>query len=138
MRNCKGIHMKNAMYLLTLAAALLGGCANLRTVSLTTIPAQRNNVVKAEASKIIFLGFNFDNDFVDDMEAQLKRQCQNGLVTGILTKEELVDYFLFIVYSHRVNATGYCVKGNTTAENGSTLVNPETEAQAESIEEMFK
>jgi hypothetical protein len=130
--------VKKLIGLLALSSLLLSGCTSLRTVSLTTIPAQRNNVVKAEASKLIFLGFNFDNDFVDDMEAQLKRQCQNGVVTGILTKEEVVDYFLFIVYSHKVNATGYCVKGNSTAENSSSLVTPETEAQAESIEEMFK
>lgn len=97
---------------LLILSFLLSGCTSLQTVSLTSIPAQRSNVVKAEVSKTIILGFNFDNDFVDQLESQLKNKCANGQITGILTKDEVVDYFLMIVWKHQVTATGYCVKGS--------------------------
>ena len=97
-------------YFLTPILLICMGCTSLHTVSLTTIPAQRNKVIKAEASKVVFLGFTFDNDFIDDMEVQLKNQCPNGVVSGILTKDEVVNYFLFIVWQQKVSARGYCVK----------------------------
>ena len=97
---------------LLLALGLLSSCTSLQTLSLTSIPAKRDKAVKTEASKIIFLGFNFDNDFVDEMTTDLKRQCPNGVVSGVLTKDEVVDYFLMIVWKHRVTATGYCVQAN--------------------------
>lgn len=106
------------MKIISLVSILVfAGCTSLQTVSLTSIPAQRSNVVKAQAEKTIFLGFNFDNDFVDQMESQLKNKCPNGQVTGILTKDEIVDYFLMIVWKHRVTATGYCLKAGTAANS---------------------
>jgi len=124
--------MKKDLYswILVLTSILgLNACTSLATVSLTTIPAQRNSVVKAEASKTIFLGFNFDNDFVNDMENQLKRQCPNGIISGILTKDEVIDYFLFIVWQHRVTATGYCTKANGTADQAPRLKTDRNPAQ---------
>lgn len=92
------------------AVVFLAGCTSLRTVSLTSIPPKRDRPVRAEASRFIFLGFNFDNDYVDQMTNDLKNQCQDGVISGILTKDETVDYFLMIFWSHRVTATGYCSK----------------------------
>lgn len=101
--------------------SLLVGCTSLNTVSLTSIPAQRNKPVAAEVSKFIFLGFTFDNDFVDELTSDLKRQCPNGVVSGILTKDEAVNYFLFIFWSHRVKAQGYCVAASNTTLNNKSL-----------------
>jgi hypothetical protein len=97
------------------AAVLVGslglvGCASVNSVSLTPIPAQRSHPVKAEVSKTIFLAFNFDNDYVDPLIADLKQQCPNGVVSGILTKDETIAYV--IVFKRHVVATGFC---NTTA-----------------------
>lgn len=96
-------------FLLLSLTVLLSGCASLNSVSLTPIPAGRTTPVKVEKSKFIFLGFNFDNDFVNAAEEDLKRQCPNGKVTGLLTKDETINYFLFIFYSKRITATGYCL-----------------------------
>lgn len=84
----------------------LSGCASVNSVSLTPIPSQRARAVKAEVSKFIILGFNFDNDFVDPLIDQLKQQCPNGVVSGILTKDEMISYFL--AHTRRVTATGFC------------------------------
>lgn len=100
--------MKNLILLLSLAIGL-SGCASLNSVSLTPIPAGRGSPVKVEKSKFIILGLNFDNDFVNEAEDDLKRQCPNGKVTGLLTKDETINYFLFIFYSKRLTASGYCV-----------------------------
>jgi hypothetical protein len=89
----------------------LGACASLQSASLSSIPATRDRVVSAEASRTVFLGFNFDNDYVNSLEADLKRQCVGGDVRGILTKDEVVNYFLMIVHKRRVSASGYCVGG---------------------------
>jgi hypothetical protein len=110
-----------ALLLLT-ALSNLCACASINSVSLTSIPAKRGTEIKAEASRTIFLGFNFDNDYVNQMTADLKSQCVDGQVRGILTKDETIDYFLFIVYKRKVTATGYCLKrGMAQTETPSLL-----------------
>lgn len=113
--------MKNKILsLVVLSLALLGiGCASVNSVSLTPIPSNRSKVVKAEVSKLIILGFNFDNDFIDGLVGNLKQQCPNGVVSGILTKDEIISYFL--AHTHKVTATGYCNAGGTAqAPKGRT------------------
>jgi hypothetical protein len=95
-----------------LFSLLFVGCASVNSVSLSSIPANKGKEVRAETSKTIILGFNFNNDYVDDMADDLKRQCPNGIIKGILTKDEVVDYFLFFVWARKVTATGYCIQAN--------------------------
>lgn len=95
--------------LLSTVLALLTGCATLNSVSQTQIPDDRRNEVKAESSRLIILGLNFDNDFVDAVSRDLESQCEGGEVRGILTKDEMIGYFLF-VHRRRVSASGYCLK----------------------------
>ncbi len=97
-------------------AMMLSACVSLNSVSLTPIPSERKHQVRTEKGKVIFLGFNFDNDFVEDAIEDLKRQCPNGKVTGLLTKDENIMYFLFFVWKKQVTATGYCLP-HTTAMN---------------------
>jgi hypothetical protein len=84
----------------------LSACASINSVSLTPIPANRSKEVRAEVSKTIFLAFSFDNDFINPLVDNLKSQCPNGVVSGILTKDEMISYF--VVFTRRVIATGYC------------------------------
>lgn len=91
-----------------LVSTMLTSCASVNSVSLTQIPSDRSQIVTAETSKTIFLGFNFDNDFVDSIVGDLKTKCPNGVVSGILTKDEVISYFL--VYTRKITATGYCNK----------------------------
>ena len=100
--------MKKTLLLLTLT--LLSGCATVESVSLTSIPKDRSKMVVAQASKIIFLGLNFDNDFIDTLTTDLKTKCPKGVVSGILTKDESIDYFLLIVTKRKITATGYCTQ----------------------------
>ena len=102
-------------FLVLLASLSFVGCASVNSVSLSSIPAARNKEVKAEASRVIILGFNFNNDFVDNMAEDLKAQCPNGVVRGILTKDEVIQYFLFFVWERKVSATGYCSQARNTA-----------------------
>ncbi|OQW50556.1 MAG: hypothetical protein A4S09_01830 [Proteobacteria bacterium SG_bin7] len=96
-----------------IAAAIIftTGCASVNSLSVTQIPAKRDKIVKSQASKLIFLAFNFDNDFVEQVTDDLKSQCPNGKVSGILTKDETILYFLFFVYKKQVTVTGYCDMG---------------------------
>lgn len=88
-------------------------CASVNSLSLTSIPAVKDHEVKSTTSKIIFLGFNFNNDYVDSMAEDLQRKCPNGKITGILTKDETINYFLFFVWERRVTARGYCQLPNS-------------------------
>ena len=107
-------------YVLALIIGMqLVGCASVNSISLSSIPAVRNKEVRSVKEKTIFLGFNFNNDFIDEMNEDLKRQCPNGMVKGILTKDEVIDYFLRIVWTHKVSATGYCVQSRNTASVGN-------------------
>lgn len=110
--------MKTSLLLL-ISALLTSACASVNSVSLTPIPLDRKSPVKVEASKTIFLGFNFDNDFIDTMVDDLKTRCPNGKVSGILTKDENINYFLYIVWKKQITVSGYCVT-NTTASSSKT------------------
>lgn len=90
----------------SLLASGLVGCAHVNSVSLTPIPANRTHKVSAETSRWIVLGFNFDNDYIDSLVEDLKRDCPNGVVSGILTKDETIAYLL--VFKKHVAVTGFC------------------------------
>jgi hypothetical protein len=101
--------MKFRPGLLLLLSSLFVSCVSLDTVSLTQIPKTRGKNVQAEVSRFIFLGFNFDNDYVDPLLDKLKDQCQGGRVQGILTKDETVNYFLMLLHTRRITAKGTCL-----------------------------
>lgn len=90
--------------------ALMSGCVTLQSVSLTQIPKERNRPISAEASKLYFFGFNFDNNYADDAARLLSEKCPGGQVKGILTKDENINYFLGIVMKRHITARGYCLK----------------------------
>jgi hypothetical protein len=82
----------------------------VRSVSQTSIPAKRGELVKAEVTNNIFLYFNFKTNYIDDLTAQLKSKCTNGSIQGILTKDVVVTYFPIIFHQEQISAEGYCVK----------------------------
>jgi len=85
------------------------GCAQVRSVSQTSIPTKRGNLVKAEVKNNIFFFFNFNTTYLNDLNAQLRTQCEKGSVEGILTKDVVVTYFPIIFYQEQITAEGYCV-----------------------------
>lgn len=87
---------------------LLTQCAYLRSVSITPQPSDRSKKIQAEVSRFVFLAFNFDNDFLDELPKKLSAQCPDGKITGIVTKYEDIVYFL--AHTMKVSATGYCIK----------------------------
>lgn len=98
---------------------LLSSCAAIQSVSLTPIPAKKGKKVEAVVSKTIVLSMNFNNDFVDEIVENLKRQCPGGVVSGILTKDETFNYFLYLVYTRKVTATGFCQQNSGLASANS-------------------
>ncbi len=84
------------------------GCTSLNSVSVTPIPRDRANQISAQSHRWIIFGFNFDNDYVDKVSEDLSKQCPDGRVSGILTKDQATMYFLFFVVKREVMATGYC------------------------------
>ena len=92
---------------------LIQGCTHLASVSTSSIPksSKRAKPVSVQAKRMIFLGFNFNNDYVNDLTFQLANQCPNGKVEGVVTKHENVLYFLPFVYEVRVTASGFCTRG---------------------------
>ena len=94
----------------SLLLASLASCVHLNSVSLTQIPEKRTNKVSASSDKWIFFLLNFDNDYVDKINDDLKEKCPGGKIQGILTKDEVTYYFLALVLKRKVTATGYCSK----------------------------
>lgn len=97
--------------LLSVLMVILSGCVSLNSVSLTSVPADRSKRVGAASERFIFMFFNFDNDYVNSITSDLRTQCPNGTVSGVLTKSESINYFLFIFWKSRISASGYCVPG---------------------------
>ncbi len=108
--------MKKILVVLSLIG--LVGCASINSLSVTPVPADRSQPVSVEAEKMIILGLNFDNDFVDSLVGDLKSKCPRGMVSGILTKDENINYFLFLVFKKKVTVSGYCT-ARTAALNPS-------------------
>ncbi len=100
--------MKKIIALLSIV--VLSSCAHVNSLSLTNMPAQRDNQVNVESSKIVFFGVTFDTDYVEEIVDDLKEKCPSGKVQGILTKDETVNYFIGIVTKRVVKVSGYCVK----------------------------
>lgn len=94
----------------TFMTVMITGCTYLESVSLTNIPEERSKAVSATREKGIIFYFNFDTDFADELSADLRSECEGGVVSGILTKFENICYVpVFCFYSvNRVTATGYC------------------------------
>jgi len=90
------------------AALLLVGCTSLQTMSLTQVPAERNEPISASKEEILFLGIATNNDFADDLTEELRGMCANGKIQGILTKYEHTLYFIFL--KRKITASGYCVR----------------------------
>jgi hypothetical protein len=122
--------MKLVLVLTTLA--LVSGCVSLNSVSLTSVPADRSQKVRADAERFIFMGFNFDNDFVNTLTSDLKAQCPQGIVSGVLTKSESVIYFPLFFWKNRVSTTGYCVPGKMAAGSTTKKRNPSDEESSSS------
>jgi hypothetical protein len=84
-------------------------CAQVRSVSQTSIPTKRGNLIKAEVKNNIFFFFNFNTTYLNDLNAQLSSKCPKGSVEGILTKDVIVTYFPIIFSQEQISAEGYCV-----------------------------
>ncbi|MCS6839085.1 MAG: hypothetical protein NZ480_09640 [Bdellovibrionaceae bacterium] len=93
--------------LIFVATLFLMRCASVNNVSVTSIPAKRDNSFKVSVSRVVFLWFNFDNDYIDDLYEKIKNACPGMKATGILTKDEVYAYL--VVFKRVVTATGYCV-----------------------------
>jgi len=87
-------------------ALFLSGCVGLNTVSLTPVPADRDNQITTTSSSWNLLGINFDNAFVDEAVANLKAQCPNGKIEGVYTKHQTTAFLL--VFKREIVATAYC------------------------------
>lgn len=101
--------MIKIIYQIVFLLALMG-CTHLVSVSTSSVPKKRSSRVKASAERIILFGFNFNNDYVNDMAEELADQCRKGKVQGVLTKHEEVTYFPLVFNKVRVTAEGYCVR----------------------------
>ncbi len=99
--------MKNFFFLLS--CFWFVGCVHMRSLSTTSIPEERSQPIEAQAYRFLFLGMNFDNNYVNAMGKDLAQQCPKGRVEGILTKQENIVYFPLFAHAVRVTASGFCV-----------------------------
>ena len=95
---------------LVVSLLMLVSCAQVRSVSQTSIPVKRSKVVKAEVTNNIFLLFNFSTNYLNSLTDQLRNSCPNGRVEGILTKDVMITYFPIIFHREHITAEGFCVE----------------------------
>lgn len=96
---------KNTL-LVSLFALSLSGCVGLNTVSMTQVPAERENIISTNSSSWNFIGINFSNAFVDEAIEKLKIQCPTGKIEGVYTKHQTTGYVL--VFKREVIVSAYC------------------------------
>ena len=96
--------------LILLFVFAFSSCSHLSSVSQTSIPKDKSKIVTAKVDRNIIFFFNFNNDYIDNLTAQLIAQCPQGSVKGILTKDENITYFPIVFHKVVVTASGYCVE----------------------------
>ncbi|MBU6154930.1 MAG: hypothetical protein KGP28_11555 [Bdellovibrionales bacterium] len=101
----KSTSIKNILFILCFLA--LSACASLKSVSITRVPQDRSNPISSEAWGWGFLGIYFDNDFANEAVKKLDSQCENGRISGVMTKYTSKFYLLWT--TRTINATGYCL-----------------------------
>ncbi len=99
---------------LTTLFMLLVSCSHLNSVSQTSIPRNRTNLVEVKVERDIIFLFNFDNNYIDEITTLLMNKCPKGSVQGILTKDESITYFPIVYHKSIVTAKGYCVSSKRT------------------------
>ncbi|PKG80806.1 hypothetical protein CXF85_22120 [Colwellia sp. 75C3] len=97
--------LKNTLLLSVLALSLTG-CVGLNTVSMTQVPAKRDNIITTKAASWNLLGINFSNAFVDEAIDGLKSQCPTGKIEGVYTKHQTTGYVL--MFKREVFVSAYC------------------------------
>jgi hypothetical protein len=85
-------------------------CAQVRSVSQTSIPSKRTKVIKVGVKKNIFFLFNFNTNYLGQIHSQLKKKCPKGSVEGILTKDVHYVYFPLVYHQDYITAEGFCVE----------------------------
>ncbi len=101
--------IKKTALLMCLSLPLMtSACVSVKSVSLTSVPTERQNVIQAEGSRFLFFGLSFSSKFIDQAIDELSSKCPNGKVEGVLTKHENVNYFLGLFVTERVIAKGFC------------------------------
>jgi hypothetical protein len=97
------------VFFLSIIIFFLTNCASLNSVSLTNIPKDTTKTISTTQSKFVFLFMNFNNDYADLLSEDLRNQCQGGVVSGILTKNENICYLPFcFLASNKITAKGFC------------------------------
>ena len=97
--------LKNIIFC-SLLVISLSGCVGLNTVSMTQVPAERDNKITTNSSNWNFIGINFSNVFVDQAIEDLKGQCPTGKIEGVYTKHQTTGYVL--VFKREVIVSAYC------------------------------
>jgi len=106
----------------------------MRSISTTSIPAERSKPVEAEGYRFMLLMINVDNDYIDGLTKDLAAECPDGRVEGILTKQEDIMYFPLIAHAVRVTATGFCVDPTAAPEVPAEEDAPEAPAEEDAPE----
>jgi hypothetical protein len=89
-----------------LAPVFTASCASLKSVSLTQIPADRSRPIAVTTSSLGILGLYANNDFADEAIEELREKCPDGKVTGVYTKYDGRNYFLWGIRT--ITAKAYC------------------------------
>jgi len=84
----------------------LSACANLHSVSLTQVPADRSHPIEASATSWGILELYGSNEFVTEAVDGLREKCPEGRITGVYTKYDGRSYFLW--GTRTVTAKAFC------------------------------
>lgn len=88
------------------------GCTTLKSFSMTQVPSDRSRRVEASDTSGGLFGLFFSNDFADEVAEQLRAQCPQGRLSGVVTKYESTLYVIWV--SRKITASGYCLPGAPT------------------------
>jgi hypothetical protein len=84
-------------------------CTTLKSFSMTQVPSDRSRKVEASDTSGGLFGIFFSNSFADEVAEQLRAQCPQGRLSGVVTKYESTLYVIWV--SRKITATGYCLPG---------------------------
>ena len=95
-------------FFIVIAAFIFQSCAQLISVSQTSVPAKKGRIVETTKKKWVWGSAHFNNSFVYSVREDLIEQCPRGRVQGLLTTTEKIVYLPFLVERIKVQSQGFC------------------------------
>ena len=97
---------------LGLLGLAITSCMTVRSISVNQLPKkeERHTLIKSRDWSPKILLIPFGTGYIDNARISLMDQCREGVIEGVLSKQEETNYVFWLYSVQSVSMRGYCVR----------------------------